>query len=168
MQDNNQNPEVNEDDNVDYIEAIKKLKETSVPREEFDKVKKQNRELLNAVINGQTVEQPKPVETVEQKQLKLKQLKKDLAVAQEKGMSNLEYVSKSLQYRDTALSLGLKDPFLPNGPTGYTELDEMTANKVAEKLQEAVDNSEGNPAVFRNLFEQLVRDDSPLLKKKKK
>ena len=156
-----------ENENTDYIEAIKQLKENSVSKEQYEKVKEDNKKLLNAVLNGQTVEQEQKKESVEELQNDLRTLKKNLANAQESGMSNLEYVDKALRYRDKALALGLMDPFVPNSPLGPDDNDFQTAQKVADRLKEIVDQSEGNPAVFRNLFEQLVRDDPKIPMRKK-
>lgn len=156
-----------EENNVDYIEAIKELKRTTVSKDQYEKVVEDNKKLLNAVLNDQVVEgEPKKV-TVEELQNNLKQYKKDLANAQENGMSNLEYVDKALKYRETALALGLQDPFVPNSPTGPDDNDFKTAQKVADRLKETVEKSNGNPSVFRNLFEELVRDDSKIPLKRK-
>lgn len=169
MQDDNQRNETEQqDENVDYIEAIKELKSNTVPKDQYQRLREENKKLLNAVLNGQEVQETSKTESVENLQQELKDLKKDLSQAQEEGMSNLEYVSKSLKYRNTAIKLGLQDPFVPNSPLGPDDNDFKTAQKVADRLQEIVDQSNGNPSVFRNLFEELVRDDSKMPKIKKK
>ena len=157
-----------EENNVDYIEAIKELKRTTVSKDQYEKVVEDNKKLLNAVLNDQVVEgEPKKV-TVEELQNNLKQYKKDLANAQENGMSNLEYVDKALKYRETALALGLQDPFVPNNAiSGPDDNDFKTAQKVADRLKETVEKSNGNPTVFRTLCEELVRDDSKIPLKRK-
>lgn len=162
-----QKKDENVTDNSEYIETIKRLKENSVSKEEYEKLKAENKQILNAYINDIKPEAEEKKETVEELQGDLSDLKKDLARAQEAGMSNLEYVSKALKYRETAMKLGLQDPFVPNSPLGPDDNDFKTAQKVADKLQECVDQANGNPAVFRNLFEQAVRDDSKIPIKKK-
>ena len=162
-----QKKDENVTDNSEYTETIKRLKENSVSKEEYEKLKAENKQILNAYINDIKPEAEEKKETVEELQGDLSDLKKDLARAQEAGMSNLEYVSKALKYRETAMKLGLQDPFVPNSPLGPDDNDFKTAQKVADKLQECVDQANGNPAVFRNLFEQAVRDDSKIPIKKK-
>ena len=164
---NDTNNENNEQEQ-DYIEAIQNLKDNTVSKEQYEKLRAENKKLLNAVLNDQKAEKEEPVETVEQLQQDLKSIKKDLANAQEKGMSNLEFCSKALKYREKAMKLGLQDPFVPNSPTGPDENDFRSAERVAEALQKCVDESKGNPATFRNLFEQTVRDDSKIPIKKRK
>ena len=152
----------------DYIEAIQNLKDNTVSKEQYEKLRAENKKLLNAVLNDQKAEKEEPVETVEQLQNDLRTIKSELANAQEKGMSNLEFTSKALKYREKAMKLGLQDPFVPNTPTGPEENDFRSAERVAEVLQKCVDEAKGNPATFRNLFEQAVRDDSKIPIKRKK
>lgn len=169
---NENNENVNENEEMsadDYVDAINKLKNETVSKADYEKLKADNKKLMNAVLNGQPGEpNEEKTETVEQLQKDLKGLKKELAVAQEMGMSNLEFCSKALKYREKAMALGLQDPFVPNSPTGPDDNDFKSAQKVAERLQQCVDEANGNPAVFRNLFEQAVRDDSKIPIKKKK
>ena len=164
---NDTNNENNEQEQ-DYIEAIQNLKDNTVSKEQYEKLRAENKKLLNAVLNDQKAEKEEPVETVEQLQNDLRKIKSELANAQEKGMSNLEFTSKALKYREKAMKLGLQDPFVPNTPTGPEENDFRSAERVAEVLQKCVDESKGNPATFRNLFEQAVRDDSKIPMKRKK
>ena len=152
----------------DYIEAIQNLKDNTVSKEQYEKLRAENKKLLNAVLNDQKAEKEEPVETVEQLQNDLRAIKSKLANAQEKGMSNLEFASNALKYREKAMKLGLQDPFVPNTPTGPEENDFRSAERVAEVLQKCVDEAKGNPATFRNLFEQAVRDDSKIPIKKRK
>lgn len=153
----------------DYLEAIQNLKDNTVSKEQYEKLRAENKKLLNAVLNDQKADnKEEPVETVEQLQNDLRKIKSELANAQEKGMSNLEFTSKALKYREKAMKLGLQDPFVPNTPTGPEENDFRSAERVAEVLQKCVDEAKGNPATFRNLFEQAVRDDSKIPIKRKK
>lgn len=167
MQDEKERIETEQDENVDYIEAIKELKNNTVPKDQYQRLREENKKLLNAVLNGQEVQGTPKTETVENLQQELKSLKKDLALAQDEGMSNLEYVSKALKYRTTAMKLGLRDPFVPNSALGPDDNDFQTAKKVADRLQKIVDESNGNPLAFRNLFDELVRDDNRIPKMKK-
>ena len=163
------NDNVNNEQEQDYLEAIQILKDTTVSKEQYEKLRAENKKLLNAVLNDQKADNKgEPVETVEQLQTDLRTLKNELANAQEKGMSNLEFTSKALKYREKAMKLGLQDPFVPNTPTGPEENDFRSAERVAEVLQKCVDEAKGNPATFRNLFEQAVRDDSKIPIKKRK
>ena len=50
-----QQTEVN--DSIDYIEAIKEMKQNSVTRESYDKLKSENKQLLDALVNGKEIQQ---------------------------------------------------------------------------------------------------------------
>ena len=45
-----------EDMTPDYLAAINELKQNSVDRSEYDKLKAENKKLINAVVNGQQIE----------------------------------------------------------------------------------------------------------------
>ena len=140
---------------VDYIEAIKKLKENSVPREDYERVQDENRKLLQSLINGETIEQ----EAAERPDIAA--LRKELYGDEFEG-SNLEYISKTLELRNAIMSEGGVDPFLPYGKKIIpTEEDIATAKRVAEILQECVDYSEGDNTVFTNELQRRMIDSSP-------
>lgn len=42
----------NVNDSNDYIEAIKEMKQNSVSKEAYEKLKKENKQLLDSIING--------------------------------------------------------------------------------------------------------------------
>ena len=57
-----------EDNTQDYLKAIQDLKQNSVDRSEYEKLKAENKKLINAVVNGQDIEvegQPKVRDTDE-------------------------------------------------------------------------------------------------------
>ena len=52
----NENVVTVEDNTNDYIEQIKKLKESSVSRDDYDKLKADNKKLIDALANGNQLE----------------------------------------------------------------------------------------------------------------
>lgn len=154
----------NTEDNNQYIETIKELKENTVSKEKYKKLEEENRKLLENVINGQPGTNNAPVETIEQKKERYKALKIEIAQSQDKGLTNLEYTKKALQLRKVAMDLGKQDPFLPLNPT---ELDIQTANRVAETLQDMVDEAKESSVTYRNLCSEIIRNDPKLPKKLK-
>ena len=48
-----------------YIEALKEIKENSVSKDDYLKLKAENRKLLNSLANGDFIEQPKVEEVVD-------------------------------------------------------------------------------------------------------
>ena len=49
-----QQEEVN--DSIDYIEAIKEIKQNSVDREAYNKLREENKRLLNSLVNGESID----------------------------------------------------------------------------------------------------------------
>ena len=138
-------------DNTDYIDAIKELKQNSVDKAKYDALRLENKKLLEAVVNGQQIEQVAPAE------VDIDQLRKDLVNSE--NMSNLEYVTKALELRNALLDKGYEDPFVPQGEKiSATDADYATANRVATALQEMVDVADGDNNVFLNEFHRRVKD----------
>lgn len=137
--------------NEQYIAAIKELKENTVSKEEFLKVKKENKQLLDTLVNGQTIEQP----VVENKKT-IQELKDHLM---EDGLTNLDYVTTSLELRNRVLEDEGRDLYCPEG-TQYSPSvqDRETAKKVADTLQEMIDIADGSPEVFNSEFQRRTQD----------
>lgn len=142
-----------EDMTQDYLAAIKELKENSVDRQQFEQLKAENKKLLEAVVNGQSVEAPK-TEVVES----IDDLRHDL-FNNEQNLSNLDYAAKALELRRQLIAKGEPDPFLPVGEQiSPTDFDIQTAQKVADILQECVDYAEGDSGVFTNELLRRTQD----------
>lgn len=152
----NESKQENVVSNDNYIEAIKEIKENSVAKEEYLKLKEENKQLLKSLVNGETrqVEEKEPVD--------IDALRNDLF---NKDLNNLEYITKSLQLRDELIARGEKDPFLPYGKNILpTDDDIEKAEKVAGVLKECVDIADGNSDVFTNELQRRLVD--PILPRK--
>ena len=135
------------DSTADYIDTINKLKANTVDKAQFMKLKEENRKLLDSIVNGQGLEQPKK----EKKDIDT--LRKDLSRAK----TDLEYVSTALELRNSLIEKGEVDPFVPLGKKiKPTQEDYASANKVAQVLQECVDIADGNPDVFTNELSRRI------------
>lgn len=139
-----------EDMTPDYLAAINELKQNSVNREDYNKLKAENKKLLDSIVNGTPVEVQSPQrKSIEE--LRAAYLKED--------QTNLEYISNTLKLREALISEGKPDPFLPIGEQILpTDEDVAAANKVASVLQECVDYAEGDSAVFTNELQRRLVD----------
>lgn len=145
-----------EDNTPDYIAQIKNLKENSVSKEDYNKLKADNKKLIDALANGTQVEgvvEPK-VSAVE----KINNLRKELFGSESNSMNDLEMVSKMLELRKEIIDNGGTDPFLPKGhKVRITDNDKECANRVARVLTECVEDAEGsNRRFMSNVFESIV------------
>ena len=140
-----------EDMTPDYLEAIKDLKQNSVDRPKYDELKAENKRLLNAVVNGQTIEVeagPKYREVAE--------IRDELFNHEH---NNLEYIKLALELRNTLIAKGETDPFLPVGKQiSPTREDVEMAEKCAQVYQECIDYAEGDSALFTQELMRRTRD----------
>ena len=139
-----------EDMTPDYLAAINELKQNSVNREDYNKLKAENKKLLDSIVNGTPVEVQSPQrKSIEE--LRAAYLKED--------QTNIEYISNTLKLREALIAEGKPDPFLPIGEQILpTDEDIAAANKVASVLQECVDYAEGDSAVFTNELQRRLVD----------
>ena len=120
-------------DNTDYIAAIKELKEKSVDRSQYEKLKAENKKLLDSIVNGTEIAQ----ETVNEEP-SIADLRKK--VFDNPNQTNLEYVTNLLALRNALIEKGQPDPFV--GASSHYEPtvdDYARAEKVARVFQEMVD-----------------------------
>ena len=140
-----------EDMTQDYLAAIKELKQNSVDRSDYDKLKAENKKLLDSIVNGQTIEVedgPKYRDVAEIR---------DELFNQEHD--NLDYIKLSLELRNTLIAKGESDPFLPVGrQISPTREDVEAADRVAKVYQECIDYADGDSALFTQELMRRTRD----------
>ena len=145
-----------EDNTQDYLAAIKELKENSVNRSEYDKLRAENKRLIDAVVNGQ----PGQEETVVVKHSKeqIDDLRNELFNSP-RELNNLEFITKAMELRDALMENGEPDPFLPVGKQISPTRDDIEgAEKVAQVYRECIDYAEGDSEVFTNELMRRTRD----------
>jgi hypothetical protein len=139
-------------DNNQYIEALNQLKANSVDKADYDKLKAENKKLLDSIVNGTEVALP-----ASEKE-SIDDLRKKLANSSEDGISSLEYADTALKLRERLLEEGQEDPFVAHGSQySPTQLDYDRANRVAAILQDCVDNAEGDDATFLAELKKRLR-----------
>ena len=161
---NNVSTEEISNDSVDYIKALNEMKQNSVSREQYEKLKNENKELLDTLINGGQVEMIDPSSKPSIEDLRNELFSKE---ACEKGMTNLEFVEKSLALRNAIIDQGGMDPFLPVGRgIEITRDDYEAAEFTAQQFQECIDIAKGNSEVFTaELMRRTVDNSLPTARK---
>ena len=146
----NNSPET--DTNQDYISAINEMKQNTVSKEQYLKLKEDNRKLLDSLVNGGQLEKEEIKKPVD-----IEGLREDLYGANS-NLSSLEYVSKTLQLRKALMDRGEPDPFVVKaGKLCSPDADDFNkAERVAEALEECVNIADGNPDVFSNEFKRRL------------
>lgn len=143
------------DEGSNYIEALKEMKKNSVPRESYEKLKRENKELLDSLVNGREIEVKKEEEA------NIPDLRKKL-FNKDKQMTNLEYATNALKLRDALLEKGERDPFLPYGEkVTLTAEHYEKAENVASVLKECVEFANGDSGIFSAELQRRTKDSMP-------
>lgn len=150
----NETTTVEEMNNEQYIAAIEELKASTVSRDAYNKLRTENKQLLDALVSGQQLPQ-----TQTEEKPSVDDLRKKLFATDGNDLSNLEYVKTALSLRNSLIEAGERDPFLPYGDkVDITSYQIEAAEKVANALQEMVDFAEGDSGVFTAEYQRRVRD----------
>ena len=145
-----------EDNTQDYLAAIKELKQNSVDRSEYDKLRAENKKLIDAVVNGQPGQEEQVV--VKHSKEQIDDLRNELFNSP-RELNNLEYVTKAMELREALMENGEPDPFLPVGKQISPTRDDLEgAEKVAQVYKECIDYAEGDSEVFTNELMRRTRD----------
>ena len=121
---------VEEMNNEQYIAAIEELKASTVSRDAYNKLRTENKQLLDALVSGQQLPQ-----TQTEEKPSVEDLRKKLFATDGNDLSNLEYVETALSLRNSLIEAGERDPFLPYGDKVDITSDQIdTAEKVANAL----------------------------------
>ena len=145
-----------EDNTQDYLAAIKELKENSVNRSEYDKLRAENKKLIDAVVNGQPGQEEQVV--VKHSKEQIDDLRNDLFNSP-RELNNLEFITKTMELREALMENGEPDPFLPVGKQISPTRDDFEgAEKVAQVYKECIEYAEGDSEVFTNELMRRTRD----------
>lgn len=148
-----------EDNTNDYIAQIKNLKENSVSKDDYNKLKADNKKLIDALANGSQLESvvDSKVSSVEN----INNLRKKLFSKGDNNLSNLEYCKTAVELRDALIENGERDPFLPFGHNVVaTDSDHETANRVATIMKECINYADGDSDIFTNELQRRTVDIS--------
>lgn len=143
---------------ADYIAAINEMKQNSVSKEQYNKLKNENKQLLDALVSNKQIDVPeeKPADITE---LRAKLFNVD------QGLSNIEFIDNALKLRAALIAQGEPDPFMPIGTKVQPTYDMVEkADNVAKGLQEMVDFADGDPGIFNAEYQRRVVDTGPTRK----
>ena len=147
-----------ESSNVEMAKALKELRENSVSKEEYEKLEKENKELVAQIINGEGGGNGQPTP----EQVDIKALREELYGPKGADLSNLDFWKKTLELRTAVIEQEGYDPFLPHGAKiKPNEQDVERAEAVAKTVQKCIDEANGNSEVFTALLQAETVNDSP-------
>ena len=152
-----QEPEVVEDMTQDYLNTIAELKRNSVTKDEYNKLKQENKNLLHTLVEGGQIQ---PTET--KPEVDVDALRKELFNVN-CDLNNLEFVEKTLELRNALMEKGEPDIFLPvSSKYSPSAEDVEKANRVADAFQSCVDYADGNSEIFTQELMRITSDSMPI------
>lgn len=141
---------------TDYVAAIQELQNNTVSKDQYNKLRAENKKLLDALVSGNSIENP-----VQKPKVDIDGLRKDL-FDKDAQLTNLEFVEKSLALRDALIEAGEPDPFLPIGSRiSPTPEEARIAENVADIYRECIDYADGDSEVFTNELMRRTVDVMP-------
>lgn len=147
---------VEQTDAMDYISAINEIKQNSVPREKYEQLEREKKELINALKSNQLVNLVDDTDKKSIDELRADYLKN--------GSDKLsyDYLKTVLDLRDALLDAGERDPFLPNSKNYVpTQEDINSAEEVAQAFRECIEYSNGNNQLCTQELMRRTVDSSP-------
>lgn len=140
-----------------YIEAINTLKKNSVSRQDYDKLKEENKTLLESILN----QNPQTEANDATEAVDVDKIREEM-FSPTSELTNLQYVENALKLRDALIAEGEPDPFLPWGAKILpTAEDEEAADRVAKVFRECVEYAQGNSEIFTNELMRRTVDAAP-------
>ncbi len=140
-------------DNTDYVEAIKNLKENSVSKEKYEALEAEKKKLLEAMINGDSLDTQDP----EQLDSRLEYYKK---YKENKFATDLDFWDNFIKLRKATIKEYGGDPCVPGNygltPEGakaqpaYGEVESV--NESLDIMEDLVKEADGNPLKFESLL----------------
>lgn len=141
-----------------YIEALTNLKANSVSKELYEQAVAENKTLLDSLINGKT---SAAAEETTEKGPSLEELKTAL-FKPEKELNNMEYIQRTLAFRDKLLEETGEDCFVAHSTLNpdYDEAREkIKAQNVADVYRQCLDNCNGDSKIFTALLQNRMIDN---------
>lgn len=150
-----QTPPENQPDN-DYIEQIKKLKASTVSKEEYDKLNEEKKKLLQALVDGEQIDAPGDKDKKTSDEL-IKEAQEGL-FKNDGHSTNLEEAKRIITLYEENMKKG-NCIFLPNSKNYKASSDDIaTAERVYEGLKHCVEYADGDPDNFQAEFVRITKD----------
>lgn len=151
----NENVEKFESMDTDYIAEINKLKQNTVSKDDYNKLREENKKLLNSLVNG---------ETIQAQQVEVKPNVEELiqeVITDHPKWNDLQCAQKLLDLREAMIDSGLVDPWLPQGhDTPIKPDDYYTAAHVEAKLKECINKADNTSSIFLSQLKENMNESA--------
>lgn len=137
-----------ENNETDYIAVIQEMRENTVSREDYEKIKAENKKLFTALAAGEKIEAPKEKVSID-----------ELRANVRKAETSLDGWKASLALRDAVLEQTGEDVFVPRGSKILaTDDDKAKAQHVADVVRGWIEESQDDPFTFADIMKRNTVD----------
>ena len=148
---------INNNDNQQYIDAIRDLKANTVSKDRYNKLMEENKNLLNSLVNGESVAAAAPAQS------ELPPIQNLVDEMRGKHLSDIEFVEKALEFRERVLEETGEDCFVSKGHNiTPTQESYIAAQRTADIYRECLDYANGDNKVFMNELMRRMPNDGPV------
>ena len=143
----------------DYIEAIKTLKSNTVPKEEAEKLKAENKRLLEALTNGETIEQSATKKEFNEEEV--------MSIITNPNSRDLDFFKSLISLREHKLETENIDIFAGKG-TQYQPVpnESQKIENVVNCINHCIEYADGDPDAFDTELDRItIKNIKPKLKK---
>lgn len=139
------------DTTADYIETINQLKQNSVSKDEYMKLKNENKQLLNAIASNQVVE------VAAEPEIDIKEVRENV-FKNHSNLSNREFVDNVVKLYDYELEHSGKNIFMPNDPNYIPTQDDINqVDNMVTGFKNALEEANGNDLIFNQYMERILK-----------
>lgn len=142
----------------DYLSTIMELKKNTVSKDEYNKLREENKNLLQTLVEGGQLQK----EDYVMEKVDIDALRKEL-FSEDCELNNLQYIEKTLKLRNALIDSGEPDPFLPVSSKNSPTIEEINkAENAAQVFQECIDYADGDSQIFTQELMRRTNDSMPM------
>lgn len=152
-----------DDPTAKYLKAIEELKKNSVPKDELEKLKKENKALLESIVDGKDLPASVlgSIDNTDSNQKRMGELREILFGPNRRDLSNLDTAKALVELRDLCIEETGEDPVI-SAMKNPTVEDAKAASDAYDLMKFCIEQANGDSAVFTAFLQSHMQDDKLL------
>lgn len=153
MANENENLELNEpNEELDRVDDIQAWKASHVSKDKYDEIAKENKKLMKALMNGETINATLAPEAP----VDVNKLRQEL-FGENSQLGVCDRFEKMLQLRDAEMKAGKPDPFFGRG-LNLSAQEKAELARAGETYRHCLDVAQGDDQLFTMELQRLTKD----------
>jgi len=137
-----------------YIDEINKLKQNTVSKDNYEKLKEENTALFKALMEGGSIDS-----SPEEDAPTIEELREKLYGENSASLSDVEYVKSMCDLRDLLLEKEGIDYFVPPGAQYSPDQNDLAAaEKVYQGFRHCIEVADGDDSIFHAELSRITND----------